>query len=252
MYAGGWGSGGVESGNGTLRDAAAASRPTAEGSLPIVPTATDAPATAPVHARLAVLLSGSGRTLENLLVVIARGELAADVVMVVASKPEVRGIAIAEAAGVPVATLQRRDFPDDAAYSAAIFRTIGEHRPHLALCAGFLRKLVVPAAWDGRILNIHPALLPESGAGGRGYYGDRVHAAVLASGATRSGATVHVVDNEYDHGPAVLRAEVAVLCGDTVETLGARVFAAEQKLYPAAIRAYLAGNPELLTTTPAP
>ncbi len=204
----------------------------------------------PPVARLAVLLSGSGRTLENLLAVIARGELAAEVVAVVSSKPDVRGIAIAERAGLPVVTLQRRDFASDAAYSDAIFAWLAGFGAHLAVCAGFLRKLVVPVAWEGRILNIHPALLPESGAGGRGYYGDRVHAAVLASGATVSGATVHVVDNEYDHGPVVMRAEAPVLPGDTVESLGHRVFVAEQSLYPAAIRAYLAAHPALLATTP--
>ena len=158
--------------------------------------------------RLAILLSGGGRTLENLLRVIAAGGLEAEIVAVGSSVPGVRGLAVAEDAGIPAFTRRRRDFASDAAYSAALLAALAPFRPDLILLAGFLRRLVVPAAWEGRILNIHPALLPESGAGGKGLYGERVHAAVLASGAAVSGATVHVVDNGYDTGPVVLRATV--------------------------------------------
>jgi formyltetrahydrofolate-dependent phosphoribosylglycinamide formyltransferase len=195
---------------------------------------------------LAVLLSGTGRTLENLLRVIEGGELAARISVVISSVPGVRGLAIAATAGIPHLTFRRRDFPNDVAYSDAIYAALAPHRPDLIIMAGFLRKLVVPSRWEGRILNIHPALLPESGAGGRGLYGERVHAAVLASGVSESGATVHVVNNEYDAGPVVMRARVPVLPGDTATTLGARVFAAECRLYPEAIRRYLAEHPELL------
>jgi formyltetrahydrofolate-dependent phosphoribosylglycinamide formyltransferase len=198
---------------------------------------------------LAVLLSGSGRTLENLLRVIAAGELAARVAVVVGSVPEVRGLDVAARAGIPTHVVQRRDFAGDAAHSAAIFDRLAPYRPHLILLAGFLRRLVVPPFWRGRILNIHPALLPESGAFGRGYYGERVHAAVLAAGAAESGATVHVVDDGYDTGPVVLRATVPVHPGDTPATLGARVFAAECRLYPEAVRRYVAAHPELFGPT---
>jgi len=164
--------------------------------------------------------------------------LDARVVAVVSSVPGVRGLDIAEAAGIPAFALRRRDHPDDAAFSAAIYAALAPFRPDLILLAGFLRRLVVPEAWTGRILNIHPALLPESSAAGPGFYGDRVHAAVLAAGAIESGATVHVVDNEYDHGPVVQRTVVPVLPDDTPATLAARVFAAECALYPAAIARY--------------
>ncbi len=194
---------------------------------------------------LSVLLSGTGRTLENLLRVIARGELDARVDVVVSSVAEARGLEVAARAGIPHHTIRRRDFADDVAYGAAIYDALAPYEPDLILLAGFLRRLVVPPAWEGRILNIHPALLPESGAAGRGFYGERVHAAILASGATTSGATVHVVDNGYDTGPVVLRAEVPVLPGDTPATLGTRVFAAECALYPEAIRRYVAAHPEL-------
>ena len=201
---------------------------------------------------LAVLISGTGRTLENLLRVIAAGELAARVAVVVSSVPNVRGLEIAAAAGLPHLVVRRRDAPSEDAYSAAIYAALAPFRPDLILLGGFLRKLVVPPALAGRILNIHPALLPESGAAGKGFFGERVHAAVLASGATESGATVHVVDNDYDTGPVVLRATVPVLSGDTPATLGARVFAAECALYPEAIRRHVAAHPELHGATTSP
>ncbi len=195
------------------------------------------------RARLAVLLSGSGRTLENLLGAINQGRLDAEIVAVVSSKPGVRGLEIAERAGLPHATFTRREFESDAAFTAAILDWLAPYKPHLIIHAGFLRKVVIPPAWEGRMLNIHPCLIPESGAAGKGFYGDRVHAAVLASGAAVSGATVHLLDNEYDEGPILSKETVPVLPGDTVETLAARVFAAECELYPRAIAAYLRDNP---------
>lgn len=205
--------------------------------------------TATGEVALAVLLSGSGRTLENLLRATERGELAARVVAVISSVPSVRGLEIAAAAGIPHATVRRRDYPDDAAFSAAIYGELTAHQPDLILLAGFLRRLVVPPELTGRILNIHPALLPEAAliAAGQGFYGARVHAAVLASGATESGATVHVVDNAYDAGPVIQRTVVPIIPGDTPESLGDRVFVAECALYPAAIRRYVAGHPELFS-----
>lgn len=195
---------------------------------------------------LGVLLSGSGRTLENLLQAIAAGDLDAAVRVAVSSKPDVRGLAVAREAGIPTLTLQRRHFAEDQTYSDAIYAGIRPYEPELLILAGFLRKLVVPPAWEGRILNIHPALLPEAAAAaGRGFYGERVHAAILASGAAESGATVHVVDNGYDTGPVVMRAAVPVLPDDTPATLAARVFEAECRLYPAAIQRYIADHPEL-------
>lgn len=197
---------------------------------------------------IAVLLSGTGRTLENLIGVIDRGELAARLGVVVSSVPDARGLAIATEAGIPTRVIPRREFADDAAFSDAIYAAVGPFQPDLIVLTGFLRRLSVPLAWQGRMLNIHPALLPESRAAGRGFYGERVHAAVIASGATRSGATVHVVDEGYDTGPIVLRAEVPVEPGDTPATLGARVFAAECDVYPAAIRQYVAAHPALFGT----
>jgi len=197
--------------------------------------------------RLGVLISGSGRTLENLLGVIARGELDAEVVAVVSSVAGVRGLEIAAAAGVPRCTVLRSSFADVPAYSRAMYDALTPHAPDVLIMAGFLRKMLVLPGWEGRILNIHPALLPDAAAyaAGKGRYGDRVHAAVLENGDVVSGATVHVVTDTYDEGPPLLRAEVPVVPGDTAQTLAARVFAAECELYPEAIRRYLADHPEL-------
>ena len=197
--------------------------------------------------RVAVLLSGAGRTLENLLRIAARGELPVEIVAVVSSVPGVRGLDVAERAGIPAVVVTRKGHPSVHAYSAAIYDAIAPHAPDLILMAGFLRQVLIFPGWEGRILNIHPALLPDASsyAAGKGMYGERVHAAVLAHGDAITGATVHVVTDDYDDGPPLLRTEVPVLPGDTPVTLGTRVFYAECDLYPEAIRRYLAANPEL-------
>lgn len=189
---------------------------------------------------LAILISGSGRTLANLIERCHDGGLDAEVGIVVSSVADAGGIEIAQRANIPVAVLSRKQFPSDAAYSDAIFSVVDRHEPQLMILAGFLRRIVVPPAWEGRILNIHPALLPECNyAAGRGYYGDRVHQAVLDHGETVSGATVHLVDNGYDTGPVYMRQRVPVMPDDTAHTLAARVFEAEKELYPHAIQQYL-------------
>ena len=207
------------------------------------------PSTRGAGVRVAVLLSGSGRTLENLLTAVADGRLDLDIVAVVSSRGGVRGVEVARAAGLPVTVVERRGFPDDVAFSRAIYDWLAPHRPDLIVLAGFLKRLDVPPAWAGRILNIHPGLLSTRIAAGHGYYGGRVHAAVLAAGAVETGACVHVVDDEYDAGPIVMERRVPVEPGDTAETLAARVFAAECQLYPEAITAYLHDNPWIATST---
>jgi formyltetrahydrofolate-dependent phosphoribosylglycinamide formyltransferase len=194
-----------------------------------------------------VLLSGAGRTLEYLLAAIETGELEARVPVVISSRPDVRGLEVAAAAGIPARVIARGDFPSLAAFSAEIYDELGRWEVDLGIMAGYLRKMLVLPEWEGRILNIHPCLLPEAGtyAAGKGMYGERVHAAVLAHGDTVSGATVHVVTNDYDAGPPLARVNVPVVPGDTPETLGTRVFTAEQRLYPATIRDYMAAHPEL-------
>ena len=197
--------------------------------------------------RLAVLISGSGRTLQNLLDVIDRGELNAEVVCVASSQSNVKGLAIATDAGIPAYTVTGAQYRGVQVYSQAMYDAVAPHAPDLIIMAGFLRRLLVFPGWEGRILNIHPALLPDAAeyAAGKGCYGDKVHKNVIARGDTISGATVHVVTDVYDDGPPLMRVEVPVQAGDTAALLAARIFTEECVLYPEAIRRYMAANPEL-------
>ena len=182
-------------------------------------------------ATLAVLISGSGSTLQNLIDRCADGSLPATIVSVVASRPEILGIERAGRAGLPVIVVERRPVET---LSERVFGAIRESAPDLVILAGWLHLLRIPPDFDNRVLNIHPSLLPAFG--GPGMYGRHVHEAVLASGAKVSGCTVHFVDNKYDTGPVVLQREVPVLDGDTPEKLAARVQVAECEAYPEAIR----------------
>ena len=189
---------------------------------------------------IAVLLSGQGRTLANILTHRERGDLPVAVRCVIGSKPGIRGLTIAADAGIPHHLIQRRAFADAEAFSAAVWETLTAYNIRLVVHAGFLHKLLVPPGWEGRVLNIHPSLLPAFG--GKGMYGQHVHAAVLAHGCKVSGCTVHICDNAYDTGPIVAQQCVPVRDDDTPETLGERVFVAECTLYPAVIRAFAAGR----------
>ena len=189
--------------------------------------------------RLAVLLSGSGRTLENLLDRIAAGRLNASVERVVSSRGDVRGVRLAEQAGIPVTVLPPAGRPL-ADWSDAIFAACREANPDLVVMAGFLHLVAIPADFAGRVINIHPALLPAFG--GKGFHGMHVHRAVIARGCTVSGCTVHLVDNEYDHGRILLQKTVPVLRDDTAESLAARVFAVECETLPEVINRIASGD----------
>jgi phosphoribosylglycinamide formyltransferase-1 len=182
--------------------------------------------------RLAVLLSGSGRTLENLLERIAAGRLAATVRTVVSSRADVRGVRVAETAGIPVTVLPPAGRPLDA-WSRDIFAACRAANPDLVVMAGFLHLVEIPADFAGRVINIHPSLLPAFG--GKGFHGMHVHRAVIERGCTVSGCTVHLVDGQYDHGRILLQKTVPVLPDDTPESLAVRVFAAECDALPEAI-----------------
>ncbi len=185
--------------------------------------------------KLGVLISGGGSTLENLLAHLRDGRLrGAELRQVISSRGTVRGVELARAAGLPVTVIRRRDHADDGAFSAAITAVLAGAGVELALLAGFLCFWRIPARYAGRVLNIHPALLPRYG--GRGFYGRHVHEAVLAAGETESGCTVHLADNQYDHGPIVAQARVPVRPDDTAETLAERVGIAERELYPQVIQ----------------
>ncbi len=187
----------------------------------------------PPPLRLAVLLSGGGRTLQNLQDRISSGTLPATIVGVVSSRADAYGVTRARNLGLPVVVLPRRDFSDVAAFSRAIWAAVGDWRPDYVVLAGFLSLLHIPPDYERKVINIHPALLPDFG--GKGFYGERVHRAVLRAGARESGCTVHFVDHQYDHGPVLLQKRVEVLPDDTPETLAERVFRAECEAYPEAL-----------------
>ncbi|MEN8008129.1 MAG: phosphoribosylglycinamide formyltransferase [Candidatus Krumholzibacteriota bacterium] len=180
--------------------------------------------------KAAVLLSGSGRTLENLLAKRAAGELDLEVTAVVSSRSDVRGVDIARDHGLSCGIFRRRDYPSIAQHNTAINAWLEPHGPRIIILAGYLCFYIQAGWFNGPVVNIHPALLPKYG--GKGFYGDRVHQAVLAAGDPVTGCTVHLVDDQYDTGRILGQQEVPVLPGDDVATLAARVFAAECELYP--------------------
>ncbi len=189
--------------------------------------------------RIAVLISGGGRTLANFLRVQERGELPGRIELVVSNREEIPGNEIARRAGVPLVVVPSRGL-SDAAFAERVYAALNAYGIDLVLLAGFLRRLPVRPDYRWRIMNIHPSLLPLFG--GRGMYGERVHRAVLASGMKVSGCTVHFVTDELDSGPIILQACVPVDEDDTPETLAARVFAEECRIYPEAVRLYAAGR----------
>jgi len=190
--------------------------------------------------RLAVLISGGGTTLLNLAARIASGELDARSGVAVASSSRATGVARAAAAGVGVRVEERRAGESAADYGQRVFEHCRAAGADLVCLAGWLNRLAVPKDFAGRVMNIHPALLPAFG--GEGMYGRRVHEAVLRHGCKVSGCTVHFVDDEYDNGPIILQRCCAVEEGDTPESLAARVFEQEKLAYPEAIRLYAQGR----------
>ena len=185
--------------------------------------------------RIVVLISGGGSTLLNLIERIADGRLRdVEISGVVSSRATVRGVQIARSAGLPTDVVRVQDFADADAFSAALTAACDARAPDLAVMGGFLCFWRFPESYAGRVVNIHPALLP--GYGGRGMFGARVHDAVLASGDPVSGCTVHLVDHEYDHGPIIAQRRVGVRIDDTAESLARRVGAAERELYPSVLQ----------------
>ncbi|HEY5658550.1 MAG TPA: phosphoribosylglycinamide formyltransferase [Myxococcota bacterium] len=190
--------------------------------------------------RVAVLLSGSGTSLENLFEHIETGRLDAQVTLVVASRASAGGLARAQRRGVPAFAVPRRDHPDVTRFNDEIHGLLDRHEVDLVALLGFLSPFQTRRRWSGRVINVHPALIPAFC--GQGFYGRKVHEAVLEAGVKVTGATVHFADDNYDRGPIILQEAVPVLDDDTPDTLAARVQAAERRLVPEAIRLIAEGR----------
>ncbi len=189
--------------------------------------------------RLVVFASGSGSNFQAIIDAISSGQIPAKCVGLICDREGILAIDKAAAIGIPAHVVRRRDYEDYDNYALALTATVQSLDPDLIVLAGYLSKVptMVVELWRGRIINIHPALLPKFG--GKGYYGSYVHSAVLEAGETESGCTVHFVDEIYDNGSIIAQAIVPVYDGDTSETLQHRVLTEEHKLLPDVIEKLL-------------
>lgn len=183
---------------------------------------------------VAVFLSGTGRSLANLIDHRDQHGLPIDFRCVVSSSSRVRGLEIARDAGIETTVVLKSEYPDPNDYSKAMFEPCRHAGAELVVMAGYLKHVLIPDDFANRVINIHPSLLPSFG--GSGMYGSRVHQAAIDRGVKVSGCTVHFVDNEYDHGPILLQRTCEVSESDTPDSLAARVFEQECQALPDAIR----------------
>lgn len=177
--------------------------------------------------RIVVLISGSGSNLQALIDACASHEIQGSIVAVISNRPEVYGLERARLAGITTQTLDHKNFADRVSFDQALMKLIDSYQPDLVVLAGFMRILTAAFVehYSGRMLNIHPSLLPA-------YKGVHTHQRALEDGAQQHGASVHFVTAELDAGAVILQAAVPVLADDTAETLAARVLIEEHKIYP--------------------
>ena len=190
--------------------------------------------------RIAVMISGAGTTLENLIRWQRDHELPVEFAHVISSRADATGLAHAREAGIPNSVVGRRECASPTAHADAIFAICRQEQVGLVVMGGYLDHLAIPPDFEHRVINIHPALIPAFC--GRGYYGLRVHRAALEYGVKLSGCTVHFVDNEYDHGPIIAQRSCPVFAHDTPESLARRVWELECQLYPEVIGAIARGQ----------
>lgn len=184
---------------------------------------------------IAVLISGTGRTLKNLIDRVEAGELDVDIRLVVSSSERAKGLQFAEQNNIPIAIVKSSEFQTTQEFSDVVFAACRDAKVKYVAMCGYLKLLAIPDDFTNRVLNIHPSLIPSFC--GENYYGRRVHDAALRRGVKVSGATVHFVDNEYDHGPIILQKTVPVFDDDTVDSLSDRVLLdAEFVAYPEALQ----------------
>ena len=184
--------------------------------------------------RTAVLISGGGTTLRNLLSLQASNDLRAEIVVVISSNPNAKGNEFAKQAQIPLHIVEQKRFGTAEEFQSAVFAPCRDAGAELVVMGGFLKHVLIPSDFAGKVINIHPSLLPKFG--GQGYYGSRVHQAVIDAGEKKSGCTVHFVDDLFDHGPVILQRKVDVQPLDDASALAERIFREECIALPEAIR----------------
>lgn len=189
---------------------------------------------------IAVLISGNGKTLQNFIDCIKSGSLPAKIQIVISSNPDAKGLERAKINGIPTAVVSRSSYKDVDSFSEAITKKLEEYPVELITLAGFMHLYKIPDTYSGRVMNVHPGLIPAFC--GHGYYGHKVHEAVIRYGAKVSGCTVHFADNVYDNGPIIIQRTTPVFDDDTPDTLAERVFKEECTAYPEAIRLFAEGR----------
>lgn len=193
--------------------------------------------------RIAVLISGNGTTLQNLIDKCTSEQIDGEIVCVLSSREGVFGLERAEKHEIPAKALPRKTFESDDAFNDAVWEEIRSHQADLVVLAGFMSLLHVPEEFANKIMNVHPALIPSFC--GKGMYGNHVHEAVLAYGVRITGVTVHFVDEHYDNGPIILQEAVSVFETDTPDLLAERVQAKEREMYPRAVQLFAQGRLEV-------
>lgn len=189
---------------------------------------------------LAILVSGSGTTLQNIIDKINDNTLNAKIQVVICSSPDAYGIKRAEQNSIPVAIVQQKDYNQSETFGNTIIKEIEKYPVDLIILAGFLHLFKIPDKYTGKVMNIHPGLIPAFC--GKGYYGHHVHKAAIESGVKISGCTVHFVNNEYDRGPIIVQRTVHVHVDDSPDTLAQKVFKEECIAYPEAIQLFAEGR----------
>ena len=187
-------------------------------------------------ADLGILLSGGGRTMTNIQQEIEAGKLNAEIVVVISSLSNVKGVQLAKDLGLEPVIIRKKDNPDIEQFSAKIAKALDDAKVDLVVQAGWMCLWHIPANYENRVMNIHPALLPAFG--GQGMYGHHVHEAVVKTGCKVSGCTVHFCTNEYDAGPIIVQRTCEVKDADNPDDLAARVFEQECLAYPEAIQLF--------------
>ena len=194
---------------------------------------------------IAVFASGRGSNFQAILDAIDAGMFPAQVVVLISNNSDAGAMDIARAHHIPAQHLSQKTFPSESAWTEAIENVLHRYQADFIVLAGYMKKIPAPVIqrYRNRIINIHPALLPAFG--GRGMYGHHVHEAVIASGQTISGATVHVVDEEYDRGPIVMQKTVDLAPGETAESLAAKVLQIEHEIFPLTLKAFAEGRVQI-------